>query len=81
VQADLIGTAKETRFDARVREVLHKAWEAAEDAAAMQDIVRGLKYGFKRRRPGGVDEEEEVGRAGGGGEGRGTEAGLGKAGC
>ncbi|GAB4819013.1 hypothetical protein N2152v2_006059 [Parachlorella kessleri] len=60
--ADLIGTAKETGADLRKREQLHRQWAEQRDAKELQQVLRGLKNGFRRRRGAGLmdDEDDEV---------------------
>lgn len=57
-QADLIGTAKETHKDLHKRDELHRQWAEQQDAKDLQQVLRGLKHGFRRRGRGGFMEEE-----------------------
>ena len=57
-QADLIGTAKETGADLRKREQLHRQWAEQRDAKELQQVLRGLKNGFRRRRGAGFMDDE-----------------------
>lgn len=58
LQADLIGTAKETHKDLHKRDELHRQWAEQQDAKELQQVLRGLKHGFRRRGRGGFMEEE-----------------------
>ena len=57
-QVDLIGKAKETRTDRRKREELHRQWAEQRDAKELQQVLKGLKQGFRRKhRDGFMDDE------------------------
>ena len=61
-QADLIGKAKETDKDRAMRERLHLDWEAQQDDKDVQQVLRGLKGGFRRRRGAGFLDDEVRGQ-------------------
>ncbi|KAL6779500.1 hypothetical protein ACKKBG_A12550 [Auxenochlorella protothecoides x Auxenochlorella symbiontica] len=62
--ADLIGKERERKRDAAARERLHQEWTAAQDARELQDVLRGLRRGFRRARGDGLwdDEDDGTGR-------------------
>lgn len=57
-QADLIGNAKETAKDGKMRLLLHRQWAEAQDDKELQQVMRGLKNGFSRRRGAGFLDDE-----------------------
>lgn len=60
VQADLIGQTKETVVDVAMRERLHRQWAEQKDAKDLQEVLRGLKQGFRKRRlGGGLDDDDD----------------------
>ncbi len=50
LQADLIGAEQEGRHDEKRRAALHAAWAAQQDAAAVEQLLAGVKNGFRKRR-------------------------------
>ncbi|KFM24137.1 hypothetical protein F751_1402 [Auxenochlorella protothecoides] len=56
--ADLIGKERERKRDAAARERLHQEWTAAQDARELQDVLRGLRRGFRRARGDGLWDDE-----------------------
>lgn len=66
LQAGLIGAAKETAKDGRLRQQLHRQWAEQQDDKELQQLMAGLKNGFRRRRGGGFfdDEVSESSKAG-----------------
>ena len=60
LQADLLGTVKENKFDELARIDLHQAWEQQADAAMLRQLVHGVQHGFKRNRNQGDDDDDEV---------------------
>ena len=57
-QADLIGNGKETAKDGKMRLLLHRQWAEAQDDKELQQVMRGLKNGFRRRRGAGFLDDE-----------------------
>jgi hypothetical protein len=58
LQADLLGTVKENKFDELARIDLHQAWEQQADAAMLRQLVHGVQHGFKRSRNQGDDDDD-----------------------
>lgn len=50
--------------DEAARERLHREWEEAQDARGLQDVLRGLRRGFRRGRQTDIFDADEVGTRG-----------------
>lgn len=50
VQEDLIGAEQEGRHDEKRRAKLHAAWLEQQDNAQVEQLLHGVKNGFRRRR-------------------------------
>ena len=63
--ADLITTERMKVKDMRATEECHIQWARQQDAKDLQQVLRGLENGFRKRRPGGLDDldDELHGRA------------------
>ena len=59
-QAGLIGQAKETAKDGAARAQLHRRWEEQQDAKEVQEVVRAMRNGFKRKHGAGFLGDDEV---------------------
>ena len=46
--------------DEAARERLHREWEEAQDARGLQDVLRGLRRGFRRGRQTDIFDADEV---------------------
>lgn len=49
-QEDLIGAEADGKHDEKRRAALHAAWLAQQDAAAVEQLMAGVKNGFRRKR-------------------------------
>ena len=64
-QVDLIGKAKETGKDVKLRRLLHQQWEQQQDDKELAQVMAGLKNGFRRKRAGFLGDDDVSGAAAG----------------
>lgn len=55
-QEDLIGVEKDGRHDEKRRAALHAAWLERQDEAVVEQLMHGVKNGFRRKRS-ALDDE------------------------
>jgi len=53
-QADLIGAGSDRRGDEKKRAALHAEWVAGRHEQDIQELLEGVKGGFRKRRRGGA---------------------------
>ena len=59
-QEELIGAEQEGRKDEKRRAALHAQWLARQDEAAVEQLLHGVKNGFRRRRHALDDEARAI---------------------
>ncbi len=64
VQPDFIGTERETGTQAAMRERLHVAWQAEQDAKEVEDVWKAVQNGFKKRGGQGFMDDVSAGAEG-----------------